>query len=54
MAVLLNKPELSGAENPLSPKLICNAFKGATEQVEAETEVKLIVLSCSSGPSPLR
>ncbi len=43
MAVLLNKPELSSAEDPLAPKLICNAFKGATEQVEAETEVKLIV-----------
>ena len=43
MAVLLGKPEVSSDENPMAPKLICNAFKGATEQVEAETEIKLIV-----------
>ncbi len=43
MAVLLDEPELASDQNPLAPKLICNAFKGATEQLECETEIKLII-----------
>ncbi len=43
MAVLLNEPELASDDNPLSPKLICNAFKEATEQLDSETEIKLII-----------
>ncbi len=43
MALLLNEPNLPSAENPLAPKLICNAFRTALDRSDTETEVKLIV-----------
>lgn len=44
LGVLLHTPELDGADNPIAPQQICNAFKSACDTLEAELEVKLIMM----------
>ncbi len=44
VGLLLNRPELKDEDNPFHPGLICNAFREACEELEAELKVKLIIL----------
>ncbi len=44
VGLLLNKPGLKDEDNPFHPGLICNAFREACEELEAELKVKLIIL----------
>ena len=44
VALLLGKAELREEENPFNPTLICNAFKTACEELDADIKVRLIIL----------
>lgn len=41
---LLKDPDLEHRENPVGPDLICNAFREACDELDADIEVKLIIL----------
>ena len=43
MGFLLNDPELTNADNPISAEIICNSFKAACNQLDTRIEVKLII-----------
>ncbi|MGH8726667.1 MAG: DUF1631 domain-containing protein [Burkholderiales bacterium] len=40
---LMQDPELSEAANPLSPLVICDAFKAACQELNADVQVKLVL-----------
>ncbi|HHH35583.1 MAG TPA: DUF1631 family protein, partial [Gammaproteobacteria bacterium] len=44
VALLFGRTELDGEENPFNPTLICNAFKTACEELDADIKVHLIIL----------
>ena len=44
IADLLAVDELTPADNPFSPEAMCNAFKDACGQIDANVEVRLIIL----------
>ena len=44
VGLLLGKPELPEDDNPFNPTLICNAFKEACNELEADIKVRLIIL----------
>jgi len=44
IGALLGRRDLEGADDPLGPEVVCNAFREACRQIESGIEVRLIVL----------
>jgi hypothetical protein len=44
MAILLGMPNLEEKDNPLSPALICDAFKSACDDVKSGVKVRMLLL----------